>query len=149
MGYASKFINAFSLYRQEKEWQSLGVKLSRATMANWIIAASRDWLMPLVDLMHKKLLQEKYIHADETTIQVMNEEGRKNTNDPYIWVYSTGEHCKYPIRIFEYQPGRSGKYPQEFLKGFEGFLHTDAYSGYNKIPGITRSFAGPIFVGTS
>lgn len=133
-----KFVNALPLYRQEKEWQSLGVNLSRATMANWIIASSRDWLMPLVDLMHKKLLQEKYLHADETTVQVMNEEGRKNTTDSYMWVYSTGEHCKYSIRIFEYQPGRSGKYPQKFLKGFEGYLHTDAYSGYNKIPGITR-----------
>lgn len=107
-------------------------------MANWIIAASRDWLMPLVELMHKKLLQEKYIHADETTVQVMNEEGRKNTTDSYMWVYSTGQHCNYSIQIFEYQPGRSGKYPQEFLKGFNEYLHTDAYSGYNKIPGITR-----------
>lgn len=133
-----KFVNALPLYRQEKEWQSLGVNLSRATMANWIIAASRDWLIPLVDLMHEKLLQEKYLHADETTVQVLNEEGRKNTTDSYMWVYSTGKYCKYPIRIFEYQPGRSGKYPQKFLKGFNGYLHTDAYSGYNKVPGITR-----------
>jgi transposase len=41
------------------------VNLSRATMANWIIAASRDWLMPLVELMHQHLLQERYLHADE------------------------------------------------------------------------------------
>lgn len=37
-----KFVNALPLYRQEKEWKTLGVNLSRATMANWIIAASRD-----------------------------------------------------------------------------------------------------------
>jgi hypothetical protein len=55
-----------------------------------------------------------------------------------MWVYSTAQHSRYPIRIFEYQPGRGGKYPQEFLKGFRGFLHTDAYSGYNKVPGIKR-----------
>jgi transposase len=133
-----KFVNALPLYRQEKEWKTLGVKLSRATMANWIFAASRDWLVPLVDLMHQKLLQEKYLHADETTVQVMNEEGRKNTTNSYMWVYSSGKHSKHPIRIFEYQPGRSGKYPQDFLKGFNGFLHTDAYSGYKKVPGITR-----------
>jgi transposase len=94
--------------------------------------------MPLVELMHQHLLQERYLHADETTVQVMNEEGRKNTTDSYMWVYSTGQNCKHPIRIFEYQPGRSGKYPQEFLKGFTGFLHSDAYSGYKKISGITR-----------
>ncbi|WP_201317979.1 IS66 family transposase [Paenibacillus sp. EPM92] len=133
-----KFVNALPLYRQEKEWRTLGVNLSRATMANWIQAASRDWLAPLVGLMHQKLLQEKYLHADETVVQVMNEEGRKNTTDSYMWVYSSGQHGKHPIRIFEYQPGRSGKYPQKFLKGFNGYLHSDAYSGYTKIPGVTR-----------
>ncbi|WP_407309930.1 IS66 family transposase [Desulfosporosinus sp. SB140] len=133
-----KFVNALPLYRQEKEWKTLGVNLSRATMANWILAASRDWLVPLVERMHQELLQESYLHADETTVQVMNEEGRKNTSDSYMWVYSTGQYCKHSIRIFEYRPGRSGKYPQEFLKGFKGYLHTDAYSGYKMIPDITR-----------
>jgi len=133
-----KFVNALPLYRQENEWKQLGVNLGRATMANWIMIASRDWLMPIVDRMHKQLLQAGCLHADETTVQVMNEEGRSNTTDSYMWVYSSGKHCKYPIRIFEYQPGRSGKYPQEFLKGFKGFLHTDAYSGYEKVPDITR-----------
>lgn len=133
-----KFVNALPLYRQEKEWRTLGVILSRATMANWILAASRDWLVPLVERMHQKLLQENYLHADETTIQVMNEKGRKNTTASYMWVYSSGQHGKHPIRIFEYQPGRSGKYPQEFLKGFKGYLHSDAYSGYKKITGIKR-----------
>ncbi|MCM3082227.1 transposase, partial [Brevibacillus invocatus] len=28
--------------------------------------------------------------------------------------------------------------PQEFLKGFKGYLHSDAYSGYKKITGIKR-----------
>ena len=80
-------------------------------MANLIIVASRGWLMPIVEQMHQKLLKEKYLHADETTVQVMNEEDRKNTTDSYMWVYSTGQHCEKPIRIFEYQPGRGGKYP--------------------------------------
>lgn len=133
-----KFVNALPLYRQEKDWNTLGLNLSRATMANWIMAASRDWLKPLVKLMHRKLLQEKYLHADETTVQVMNETGRENTMNSYMWIYSTGNHCSQQIRIFEYQPGRSGKYPQEFLKGFTGYLHTDAYAGYKKIPEITR-----------
>lgn len=133
-----KFVNALPLYRQEKEWRTQGVNLSRATMANWIGAASRDWLAPLVERMHRKLLQEKHLHADETTVQVMNEKGRKNTTDSYMWVYSSGQHSQHPIRIFEYQPGRSGKYPQQFLKGFIGYLHSDAYAGYTKIPGITR-----------
>lgn len=133
-----KFVNAMPLYRQEKEWKMLDIKLGRSTMSNWLIVSTRDWLMPLVDLMHKKLLTESHLHADETTVQVLNEESRKNTTKSYMWVYGTGKNSPIPIRIFEYQPGRSGKYPQKFLKGFTGYITTDAYAGYNKVPGITR-----------
>lgn len=135
-----KFVNAVPLYRQEKEWKNLGINLSRATMANWIMTASRDWLEPIVDFLHKKLIKEKYLHADETRVQVLNEPGRKNTTDSYMWVYGTYAGSKTPIRIFEYQPTRSGTCPQNFLKGFKGFLHTDAYKGYEKVPEITRCF---------
>jgi transposase len=133
-----KFVNALPLYRQEKEWQSLGLDLSRATMANWIIATSRDWLTPILNLMHQKFLEEKFIHVDETPVQVMNETGRKNTTDSYMWVYSTGKYTEHPIRILEYQPGRSGNYPQKFLDRFTGYLHSDAYAGYKKVDNITR-----------
>lgn len=133
-----KFVNAMPLYRQEKEWEMAGVKLSRATMANWLMIATRDWLMPIVDLLHQKMLEHKYLHVDETPIQVMKEPGRKNTSKSYMWVYGSVKSCSHPIRIFDYQPSRSGINPQEFLQGFEGFLHTDAYAGYNKVTNVTR-----------
>ena len=42
-----KYVNAVPLYRQEKDWAQIGFALSRATMANWIIRTSREWLFPL------------------------------------------------------------------------------------------------------
>ena len=135
-----KFELAVPLYRQEKEWEMLGLKLSRATMANWIMVSFRDWLSPVVDLLKKHLLEESYLHIDETPVQVMNEEDRKNTTKSYMWVYSTIKESSHPIRYFEYQPGRSGQYPKEFLKGYNGFIHTDAYKGYEAVKGITRCF---------
>lgn len=42
-----EFINGVPLYRQEQEWKRLGLELSRATMANWVITASNDWLIPI------------------------------------------------------------------------------------------------------
>ena len=136
-----KYGQALPLYRQEKEWKELGLEVSRATLANWVMRAARSWLLPIFNLLQQKLLEEKYLHADETTVQVLNEVNRKNTATSYMWVYASGKHgTAHPIRLFEYQPGRSGKYPQEFLKGFQGYLHTDAYAGYNKVMGITRCF---------
>ncbi|WP_159888754.1 IS66 family transposase [Paenibacillus puerhi] len=130
-----KFVNSMPLYRQEKEWKSIGLDLSRATMANWMIATTRDWLKPLVNRLHELLVQERYLHADETPLQVMNEKGRKNTTSSYMWIYSSAQHSTHPIRIFEYQPGRGARYPQAFLKGFKGYLHSDAYSGYANLAG--------------
>ena len=43
-----------------------------------------------------------------------------------------------PCVIFNYAPGRSGKYAEEFLQGFDGILQVDAYGGYNRLT-ISRS----------
>ncbi len=97
----------FPLYRQEKEWEAIGVSLSRATMSNWILTSYRNWLSPIVELLYKKLLEQEYLHNDETPVQVMNEPGRKNTTDSYMWVYCSIKGAQNPIRQFVYQPGRS------------------------------------------
>lgn len=135
-----KFVNALPLYRQEAEWKMLGVELSRATMANWLMVATRDWLQPTAERLQEKLVKENYLHVDETPIQVLQEEGRKNTTDSYMWVYSTGHYGNHSIRLFEYQPGRGGSYPKKFLKGFHGYLHTDAYIGYDKVEKVIRCY---------
>lgn len=92
--------------------------------------------------LKKKLLEQKYLHIDETLVQILNEPGRKNTTESYMWGYSSIKGCEQPVRYFEYQPGRSGKYPQDFLEGFRGYIHTDAYKGYNGLPDVTRCLLG-------
>ncbi len=79
-----KFVNTLPLYRQEAEWHMLGVTLSRATMSNWLMVAARDWLLPVVQRLQQELLKERYLHVDETPIQVLQEEGRKNTTESYM-----------------------------------------------------------------
>ena len=133
-----KFESGSPLYRQEKEWEALGLKISRATMSNWLLAVYRDWLGYIVHRLKQELLKQDYLHIDETRVQVLKEPGRKNTTDSYMWVYSSIKDAKAPIRYFEYQPGRGGKHPEAFLKGYDGYIHTDAYSGYNGIPGVKR-----------
>lgn len=38
------------------------------------------------------------------------------------------------------QPGQRRKDLGAFLKSFQGFIHTDAYKGYEKVPGVARYF---------
>lgn len=135
-----KYELAVPLYRQENEWNDLGVTLSRATMSNWILASYRDWLSPIVGLLRKRLLEQGYLHIDETPVQVLGEAGRKNTTDSYMWVYCSIKESSHPVRLFDYKPGRSGTFPRKFLEGYHGYIHTDAYKGYEKVSGITRCY---------
>ena len=66
-----------------------------------------------------------------------------------MWVYCSIRDAVNPIRYFEYQPGRSGKYPEAFLREYEGYIHTDAYSGYNAVSGVKDVFAIRICAGLS
>ena len=71
-----KYVNGIPLYRQEKDWEQLGIALSRSTMANWIIRCSEDYLKPLVYHLHKKLLERDIVHCDETVVQVLKEKDK-------------------------------------------------------------------------
>lgn len=129
-----KFVMGSPLYRQEQELNRQGISLSRQTMSNWILRATEYYLTPVYDRLHKELLDREVLHADETTLQVLHEPGRKARTDSYMWLYRTGGDTDKPIVLYEYQPGRGAKHPQEFLKGFHGYLHTDGYAGYHNLP---------------
>lgn len=60
------------LYLLEQEFARQGLKLSRQTMSNWLLKATEDWLQPIYDVLHRKLYQEKVLHGDETTLQVLH-----------------------------------------------------------------------------
>lgn len=133
-----KYVMSVPLYRQEKDFAAKGVKLSRTTMANWLIYASKEWLAPIYEQMKKELCTHSVLHADETVVQVLNEPGKKPKTDSRMWVYCAGEiGCTHSI-VFEYQPTRSGDHASTFLAGFTGHLVTDGYSGYEKVKNVTR-----------
>lgn len=127
-----KYVNSLPLYRQEKDWEQLGITLSRATMANWIIRCAQDYLIPVTGYLRKELLKRDILHCDETPVQVLKEEGKKPQAKSYMWLYRTGNDDKKPIILYDYQPSRNGDHAVTFLKNFKGYVHSDGYAGYNK-----------------
>ena len=123
-------------YRMETAFKQLGARIPRETLANWCILAAKKYLLPVFNRLHKELLKRDIIHADETTCQVLREDGREAQSTSYMWIYSTGTDGLPGIVLYEYQPGRSGAYPQEFLSGFHGKLQCDGYQGYNKVDDV-------------
>lgn len=131
-----KYLMDIPLYRQENDFKRKDIQLSRQTMANWIIKSSEMWLKPIYDELHKKMVNSEVAHADETTIQVLKEPGRKAQNKSYMWLYRTGQYEKEQIALYNYRMGRKPEYAQEFLAGFSGYLHCDGYQGYKTLKNV-------------
>jgi len=125
----SKYCDHLPLYRQEKMWARIAVNLPRSSLCGWVLKAA-ELCDPLVKLLQRNIVTHDYAQADETTVQVMKEEGRKNTSKSYMWCYRGGGKTHSDI-VYEYQETRGGYHAERFLSGFKGYLQTDAYSGYN------------------
>ncbi len=131
-----KFTLGLPLYRQEQDWARRGVPLSRQTMANWVLFAAHTWLAPLFQELRRRLVMRDILHADETTVQVLQEEGREAQTKSYMWLYRTGRE-QPGIVLYEYQKTRGGEHPRRFLAGYQGYLHVDGYAGYHDLPKVT------------
>jgi len=133
----SKFEDALPFYRQEKIFFRLGIDIPRSSMCGWAIKAA-EHCEPVMGLLHRKILSGPLINIDETPVQVLNEPGRSNTSKSYMWVFRGGPPDK-PVLLYQYHPTRSGQVPNEFLKNYQGYIQTDAYTGYDALgrrPGI-------------
>lgn len=117
-----------------------GGHLCASVVAGWIILAYERKLKYMMPVLEKALLSQGYLHADETTLQVLNEEGRDNRTKSYMWLYSTLDNIATPVRYFAYAPGRQGEIAAGFLASFTGVLITDAYAGYNLVKGVDHAF---------
>jgi transposase len=124
----SKYADALPLYRQEKIFERIGIEISRATMAGWMVMVAKS-CSPVMDLYYKGLYAGPLINIDETPVQVLKEPGRANTTKSYMWVFRGGRSDK-PVIIYRYSTTRSGEIPREVLQGYRGYCQTDAFSGY-------------------
>lgn len=136
----AKYANSTPYYRLERDFLTLGAEVSRQDMANWTVGAHERWLSLIHARMRERLLECRYLNADETTVQVLREPGREARRKSYMWLFRTGPH-EVPICVYEYRPTRSGAVPREFLDGWRGYLTTDGYDPYfgMDLPGVTNT----------
>ena len=133
-----KYTLALPLYRQEQEFSRNNLNLSRQTMANWLIFVSEHWLVPIYNALKSILLLAYVLFADETSVQVLKEEGKSAESKSCMWMYRTGCDTDRPIVLYDYQPNHRHANAKFFLEGFNGYLHCDGYQAYDHLPpGIT------------
>jgi transposase len=125
----SKYSDHLPLYRLEDIFARHGVELLRATLCGWM-ASCAELLTPLYDLMVKRVLLSVVIHTDDTTVPVLDRTLPK-TRTGRFWDY-IGD-VRHPYVVYDYTPRRTQDGPERFLKGFQGYLQADAFSGYDRI----------------
>ncbi len=133
----SKYVDGLPLYRQEKIFDRLGLDLSRATLASWMVKMG-DLVEPLVERIRREVRSGSFVQCDETPFQVLKEPGKRAESQSYLWALRGGTE-EHPLLYYEYDPSRSGEVPKRLLRDFEGFLQTDGYEGYGAIgrePGV-------------
>jgi transposase len=126
----AKYQDGIPLYRLEGILARHKIELSRTTAASWMIKAG-ILVTPLFDLLSSTQLAYDVLQMDETTVQVLKEDGRDADAKSYMWVRRSNEPGK-PIVLFDYMPSRGGAVPFRILDGYKGYLQTDGYAGYDK-----------------
>lgn len=69
----AKYVNATPLYRQEQEFQRMGLDIDRTDMAHWTILCAERYLSIFYDYLHEKLYDYHVLQADETPVLVSKE----------------------------------------------------------------------------
>jgi len=133
----AKYADGMPLYRLEGILARDRIEVSRTTLASWMIRLG-DLVVPLINLCHETQLSYDILQMDETSVQVLKEDGRPATVKSYMWVRRGGPPGQRII-LFDYAPSRAGAIPMRLLDEYKGYLQSDAYSAYNapaKLDGV-------------
>jgi transposase len=123
----SKCVDHLPLHRLERVYERQGVFLHRSTLSDWL-GACADLLRPVYDRMVSVVLQSRALHTDDTTVK-MQELVTHLLSTARFWVY-LGD-AAHPYNVFDFTVNRKRDGPQSFLASYRGYLHADAFSGYD------------------
>jgi transposase len=123
----SQYTDHLPLHRPERVYQRQGLFLHRSTLCDWL-AACAQLLRPLYDLMVSVVLESRALHTDDTTVK-MQEPMTHPLSTARFWVY-LGD-AAHPYNVFDFTLNRKRDGPEQFLANYRGYLHADAFSGYD------------------
>lgn len=125
----SKYGDHLPLNRLENIFNRQGVQLNRSTMCGWMKEVA-DLAGPLYDLMITGVLQSYSIHTDDTPIKLRDAHQKKKAEGRF-WVYRGDD--ENPYTVYDYTSNRAHDGPEKFLGEYAGYIHADAYAGYDTI----------------
>jgi transposase len=134
----NKFADHLPLYRQEQIFARAGLAIPRSTLGAWVGTCGAQ-LQPLVDALHREILKESVLHADETPVQMLSP-GKGKTHRAYLWAYTPTQFSNLRAVVYDFAGSRAGEHARTFLTRWHGKLVCDDYGGYKAsfLQGVTE-----------
>jgi transposase len=126
----SKFADHLPLYRQDGIFEREGVDIPRATQTSWVLQ-TYDAIRPLGDTLKRAVLESDVLFTDDSIIP-LQVKGNGRVKKARLWAYVRGGSDP-PLTVYDFSHDRSKQRPLDFLEGFKGYVHADAYSGYDEL----------------
>jgi transposase len=126
----SKFADHLPLYRQDGIFEREGVEIPRATQTSWVLQ-TYEAIIPLGEALKQAVLEPDVIFTDDSIIP-LQVKGHGRVRKARLWAYVRGDTGP-PLTVFDFSHDRSKKRPLDFLGDYRGYVHADAYSGYDEL----------------
>jgi len=124
-----KYVDHLPLYRQRQIFLREGIEVAPSTLNAWAIEPILA-CEPLYEAFRAEVIGRPVIFTDDSPVKMLKE-GLGRTQEARIWVYVGG--CGPPYRFFDFTEDRRKERPGRILGDYAGFVHADAYSGYDHL----------------
>ncbi|MDZ4185094.1 MAG: IS66 family transposase, partial [Desulfuromonadales bacterium] len=134
----SKFADHLPLYRQDGIFEREGVTIPRATQSSWLMQLYES-VKPLEETFRQALFESDVLFTDDTSIP-LQVKGHGSLKKGRLWAYVRGGTGP-PLTTYDFSIDRSKRRPLDYLNDYKGYVHADAYSGYNDLfrkPGVVE-----------
>jgi transposase len=133
----SKLDDRQPLYHLEKQLSERhGVDCSRQTMARWIIDMMAS-MQPIYNLFKDEVIAYDVASCDATTLQVLNEPGRRAETKSYAYCIRGGPPGQAVI-MYDYNDKLHKAFVKNWFEGFAGYLHVDGDNFFDLVSEIAN-----------
>jgi transposase len=126
----SKYADHQPLYRQDAIFEREGVTVPRATQCSWMMQVY-EGARCLEETLRAAVWERGIIFTDDTPVP-LQAKGTGKVKKARLWVYVRGGPGP-PLTVYDFSCDRSKQRPLAFLNGYQGYVHADAYSGYDEL----------------
>ncbi|SEM80848.1 IS66 C-terminal element [Syntrophus gentianae] len=127
----SKFADHLPLYRQDGFFKREGMTIPRATQASWLMQTYVS-ISALKKAFRQAVIGEADILFTDDTPIPLQVKGNGKLKKARLWVYLR-EGTDPPLVAYDFSLDRSKLRPIDYFEGYRGYVHADAYSGYDEL----------------